>query len=74
MAFKTYVVESLNDYITLISQIYNDDEVFWYRGQSNAEYRLVPSGLREMYAIEDARGNEFEHLFLIIPVVVLIIQ
>ena len=58
--FKTYVVESLNDYITLISQIYNDDEVFWYRGQSNAEYRLVPSGLREMYAIEDARGNEFE--------------
>ena len=58
--FKTYVVESLNDYITLISQIYNDDEVFWYRGQSNVEYRLVPSGLREMYAIEDARGYEFE--------------
>ena len=58
--FKTYVVESLNDYITLISKIYNDDEEYWYRGQSDADYRLVPSGLREVYAIEDARGYKFE--------------
>lgn len=58
--FKTYVVESLNDYITLICQIYNDKEEYWYRGQSNANYRLIPSGLREVFAIEDARGNKFE--------------
>lgn len=58
--FRTYVVESLGDYIELISQLYSENEAYWYRGQSNANYRLVPSGLRETYAIEDARGYKLE--------------
>ena len=58
--FKTYVVENINDYIELITNLYSEGKEYWYRGQSNADFRLIPSGLREMYAIENQRGNKFE--------------
>lgn len=58
--FKTYVIESINDYIELITSLHCEGKEYWYRGQSNADFRLIPSGLRDMYAIEDQRGNKFE--------------
>ena len=62
--FKTYVVESLNDYIDLVTKLWTNEKEFWYRGQSNANYRLVCSGLREMYAIRDSRGKKLKKPFL----------
>lgn len=56
--FKTYVIESITDYIGLIVQLCSSESVFWFRGQSSALYRLEATGLREIYAIEDARGNK----------------
>ncbi len=43
--FKTYVVEDINDYIELITKLYCEGKEYWYRGQSNVNYRLLPSGL-----------------------------
>lgn len=57
LGFRTFVVENICDYISLIRQLCDSEEVFWFRGQSSAEYRLVSTGLRDLYAVEDARGN-----------------
>ncbi len=58
--FQTYVIESLGDYIELVTKLFNENVEYWYRGQSNVDYRLVPSGLREIYAVEDSRGNKYD--------------
>lgn len=57
---ETYVVESLADYIALIERIGSNDTEKWYRGQSRCEYRLSPSALRTVYAIEDQRGYKLD--------------
>lgn len=57
---ETYVVKSLTDYIALIERIGSNDTEKWYRGQSRCEYRLSPSALRTVYAIEDQRGNKLD--------------
>ena len=57
----TYVVKSLTEYIEVIEKIgSNGGKEKWYRGQSKCEYRLSPSALRNVYAIEDQRGNKLE--------------
>lgn len=61
MGFKTYICRDLYEYIELLQKI-NTGEL-WFRGQSNANFRLTPSALRETYAIEDARGNKIEKPF-----------
>ena len=61
---KTYVVESLTEYIKLVEKIGSNDTEKWYRGQSNCEYRLSPSALRNIYAIEDQRGYKIDSPFL----------
>lgn len=53
---ETYVVESLTEYIKLMEKIGSNDTEKWYRGQSKCEYRLSPSALRNVFAIEDQRG------------------
>lgn len=61
---ETYVVESLAEYIELIGKIGSVDTEKWYRGQSKCEYRLSPSSLRTIYAIEDQRGCKIDPPFL----------
>lgn len=56
----TYVVKSFSEYIDLITKIGSVGFPKWFRGQSKCEYRLTPSAFREIYAIEDQRGNRFE--------------
>ena len=60
--FNTTVIRNLNEYVDFLKTI--PEEYIWFRGQSNASYRLIPSGLRDTYAIEDARGNKFTEPFL----------
>src|SRR6202023_4088638 len=43
LAFK---IETLADYLTVISGAVRGTEPFWYRGHSSAEYSLTPSALR----------------------------
>ncbi|MBP3339087.1 MAG: FRG domain-containing protein [Lachnospiraceae bacterium] len=57
---NTYVVKSLAEYINLIEKIGSNDTEKWYRGQSKCEYRLSPSALRKVIAIEDQRGNKLD--------------
>ena len=61
---KTYVVKSLNEYIELMGKIGNGDKEKWYRGQSKCEYRLSPSAVRKVYAIEDQRGYKITNPYL----------
>lgn len=57
---ETYVIESLTEYIELLEKIGSNDAEKWYRGQSKCEYRLSPSALRYVFAIEDQRGNKLD--------------
>lgn len=61
---ETYVVESLIEYIELLEKIGSNGTEKWYRGQSKCEYRLSPSALRNVYAIEDSRGRKLDPTLL----------
>lgn len=61
---ETYVAQSLNEYIELIAKIGSNGTEKWYRGQSNCEYRLTPSALRKVFAIEDQRGYKLNQPIL----------
>ena len=54
---KKYVVSTLNEYIELLEGIAVDQKELWFRGQSNCEYRLSPSSLREIYAVRDNKNR-----------------
>lgn len=56
---KTYTVTCIQEYIDIVSKLYNGKRL-WYRGQSHAEYRLVPSAYRYAVAVEDWAGREIE--------------
>lgn len=60
--FKTAIVRNISEYIELLSTI--PAGYCWFRGQSNAYYRLTPSAVRTAYAIADGRGNKFDLPFL----------
>lgn len=53
---ETYVIKNLPEYIQLMEKIGSCNTEKWFRGQNRCEYRLTPSALRKMYAIEDQRG------------------
>lgn len=57
---NTHVVKSLKEYIALMKDINEGGKELWLRGQSNTSYLLLPSALREVYAIEDARGYKID--------------
>ena len=61
---ETYVVETLEEYIKLMETIGSVGAEKWYRGQSKCEYRLSPSALRKVYAIEDPTGHKIESPYL----------
>lgn len=53
-----YTIKSVSDYLEIIKQLNEKEEELWFRGQSNASHRLIPSGLRDIKPIRDIRGNE----------------
>lgn len=53
-----HTVKNLSEYIKLVSEINREeDDLAWFRGHENASFRLVPSILRDVSPLEDARGN-----------------
>lgn len=62
---KTYVVENLTEYIELIEKIGSNNTEKWYRGQNKSEYRLCPSALRDVIAIEDSKGNKLDTPYMV---------
>lgn len=61
---KTYIADSIEEYIEILKQLTGDNKTIWFRGQSNAEYRLIPSGLRKTYAVADGLGRRYKTPFL----------
>lgn len=53
-----YVIKSVSDYLEVIKTLNEKENTLWFRGQSNANHRLVPSGLRDIVPIKDWMGNE----------------
>lgn len=53
-----FIIKTLDEYLDIIKQISKKEELIWFRGQSNANYQLIPSGLRILRPIEDIRGNK----------------
>jgi hypothetical protein len=51
--FKAHVVTSFTEYVDLIKKLKKQDNNLWFRGQSNASYRLIPSAMRTMWEISD---------------------
>lgn len=53
-----YTINSLAKYVELMERIGSNATTKWFRGQSVCDYRLSPSALRSVYAIEDQKGNK----------------
>lgn len=62
MLFKTAIVHNITEYIDFLAAL--PERYTWFRGQSNACFRLTPSAMRDAYAIEDALGHAFDKPFL----------
>ncbi len=60
VGFKMYSINSIDDYLILLKAIVKDQRQRWFRGQSSARYRLIPTGLRECYAVKDKFGNRIK--------------
>lgn len=56
-----YAVNSLADYVSIVTEIANEFDDIWFRGHACASYRLVPSVLRDTIPLTDARGNKVEN-------------
>ena len=59
--FKTAIVHNINEYIKFLSTLPSGYK--WFRGHSDAYFRLIPSAMRNAYAIEDWMGNKFDKPF-----------
>ena len=58
--FKRYVVRSFEDYLEVIKEVQGNESEIWYRGQSNANYQLIPSAMRKMVEVQDQFGREIK--------------
>ncbi len=56
-----YVIKSVSDYLEVIKTLNKKENTLWFRGQSNANHRLVPSGLRDIVPIKDWMGIRLLH-------------
>jgi hypothetical protein len=57
---KKYVAESLPEYVSISTSLANEIDDIWFRGHSNASFRLEPSALRDTVPLTDGRGNKVE--------------
>ncbi|MCM3471024.1 FRG domain-containing protein [Brevibacillus borstelensis] len=55
--FKKHVVRSFEDYLKIIKKIKGEHDLVWFRGQEKAQYRLLPSAMRESYETQDQFGR-----------------
>ena len=56
--FIRHTVKDLQAYVKLVAKLNDDEDGYaWFRGHSNASYRLTPSVLRNVTPLSDARGN-----------------
>ncbi|MDR3594920.1 FRG domain-containing protein [Clostridium sp.] len=53
---KNIIVKDLKQLLEIIAK-HNSDGQKWFRGQSNSNYRLLPSAYRNLYAYEDQFGR-----------------
>ena len=49
---KLLTINTLSELLDIVLQ-YNYNNRYWFRGQSNSSYKLIPSAYRELYIIED---------------------
>ena len=61
---KTYIADSIDEYFDILKHLTSTNKTIWFRGQSNAQYRLIPSGLRKTYAVADGLGRRYDKPFL----------
>lgn len=61
---KKYIANTIEEYIEILKHLTSANNNLWFRGQSNARYRLIPSGLRKTYAVADGFGRKFDKPFL----------
>lgn len=59
-SFKTYIVKNFNDFLKAIKLIREQEDTVWFRGQSNASYRLVPNAIRSGWEVANQFGESFE--------------
>ncbi|MBV6682357.1 FRG domain-containing protein [Bacillus sp. JRC01] len=59
-SFKTAIVTSFAEYLEVLKLIKKNSNELWFRGQSNASYRLIPSALRDAFEIENQYGELLE--------------
>ncbi|MEK3791341.1 FRG domain-containing protein [Paenibacillus sp. FSL R7-0204] len=58
--FNKHVVRGFDDYLRLIKKIKSENDLVWFRGQEKANYRLLPSAMREGYETHDQWGRPIE--------------
>lgn len=51
--YKKHTVKSFHEYLNVIKEIKGNEETTWFRGQSKAYQRLLPSALRNSFALTD---------------------
>lgn len=55
---KEYIAKSLSEYISIVSKITEEEcGTAWFRGHQMSHYKLIPSVLRNIIPLTDARGN-----------------
>lgn len=59
-SFKTHIVRDFNEFLSVIKLIREQEDTVWFRGQSNASYRLLPSAIRSGWEVANQFGKSFE--------------
>lgn len=60
--YNLHIVRSLEDYLNVVKEIQKEmnekhyRDVVWYRGQNDASYNLIPSGLRDLAQFTNSYG------------------
>jgi len=63
MNFK--VAKTLEEYLSIVNEIREADENFWFRGMSKSSYKLTPSLFREKREIGlEFSGRQVNHATL----------
>ncbi|QMV41505.1 FRG domain-containing protein [Cohnella cholangitidis] len=60
VGFKKHKIKSFQGYLDVVKKIKSEEETVWFRGQSKAWQRLVPSAIRDNYAIADQFGRPMD--------------
>lgn len=56
--FKKFTVRSFAEYLEVLKEIREKEEVVWLRGHFSASYRLTPTAMRQTYSLYDQFGEK----------------